>query len=75
MDVFAEPGRRASAAANTLGMFVYLSSGSEIHTPERLRGWLGEAGFGAPRRIRVLRIPGQAVYIAAKPVDGGSAAI
>lgn len=70
MDAFAEPGRRASAAANTLGLFVYLSSGSQIHTPERLRGWLSEAGFGAPRRIRVLRIPGQAVYVAAKPDHG-----
>lgn len=67
MDAFAEPGRRASAAANTLGLFVYLSSGSQVHTPARLRGWLDEAGFGPPRRLRVLRIPGQAVYVAARP--------
>lgn len=67
MDAFAEPDRRASAAANVLALFVYLSSGSQVHSPERLRGWFREAGFGPPRRIRVLRIPGQAVYVAAKP--------
>jgi SAM-dependent methyltransferase len=72
MDAFAEPGRRASAAANTLGLFVYLSSGSAVHTPQRLRDWLGEAGFRPPRRIRVLRIPGQAVYVAAKPIAVGA---
>src|SRR5664279_2502349 len=58
MDAFAEPARRNSAAANFLGLFVYLSSGSQIHTPAQLRNWLSEAGFGAPRRIRILRIPG-----------------
>ena len=64
MDVFADPGRRASAAANFLGLFVYLGSGSRVYTPAQLSGWLREAGFGAPRRKRVLRIPGQALYVA-----------
>lgn len=66
MDAFADPGRRESAAANFLGLFVYLSSGSQVHTPAQLRGWLREAGFGAPRKIRVLRIPGQAMYVVTK---------
>lgn len=66
MDAFADPGRRASAAANFLGLFVYLSSGSQVHTPARLREWLREAGFGAPRRIRVLRIPGLSLYVVRK---------
>ena len=48
MDAFAEPSRRTSAAANFLGLFVYLSSGSQVHTPAQLHGWLREAGFGAP---------------------------
>ncbi|HEY1621276.1 MAG TPA: methyltransferase [Streptosporangiaceae bacterium] len=64
MDAFADPARRSSAAANVLGLFVYLSSGSQVHTPAELRGWLREAGFAAPRRVRVLRIPGQALYVA-----------
>jgi 2-polyprenyl-3-methyl-5-hydroxy-6-metoxy-1,4-benzoquinol methylase len=67
MDAFAEPSRRASAAANFLGLFVYLSSGAQVHTPTELRGWLAEAGFGAPRRIPILRIPGQAMYVVTKP--------
>jgi hypothetical protein len=66
MDAFAEPSRRKSAAANFLGLFVYLSSGSQIYPPARLHGWLREAGFAAPRRISILRIPGQAMYVAAK---------
>jgi len=68
MDAFAEPGHRKSAAANFLGMFVYLSSGSQVHTPARLRGWLRQAGFGAPRRIGTPRIPGQAMYVVRKTV-------
>jgi 2-polyprenyl-3-methyl-5-hydroxy-6-metoxy-1,4-benzoquinol methylase len=66
LDAFADPGRRASAAGNFLSLFVYLSSGSQVHTPAELRGWLREAGFGAPRRIRVLRIPGLSLYVAGK---------
>jgi O-methyltransferase domain len=64
MDAFAEPERRKSAAANFLGLFVYLSSGAQIHTPAELHGWLGQAGFGTPKRKPILRIPGQAMYLA-----------
>lgn len=64
LDGFAGLGRRAPAQANFLALFVYLSSGSQVHTPAELRGWLRAAGFGAPRRIRVLRIPGLSLYVA-----------
>jgi 2-polyprenyl-3-methyl-5-hydroxy-6-metoxy-1,4-benzoquinol methylase len=64
MDAFAEPDRRKSAAANFLGLFVYLSSGAQVHTPAELHGWLSEAGFGTPKRKPILRIPGQAMYLA-----------
>jgi SAM-dependent methyltransferase len=66
MDAFADPARGKSAAANFLGLFVYLSSGSQVHTPAELHGWLRQAGFGRPRRIRILRIPGQAMYLVSK---------
>jgi len=66
MDAFAEPSRRKSAAANFLSLFVYLSSGAQVHTPAELHGWLREAGFGAPRRIPILRIPGQAMFVVRK---------
>lgn len=68
MDAFAEPSRRTAAAANVLGLFVYLSSGSQVHPPALLYSWLSEAGFGAPRRIRIRRIPGQAMYIVRKTI-------
>lgn len=66
MDAFAEPSRRTSAAANVLGLFVYLSSGAQVNTPTELHSWLQAAGFSSPRRIRILRIPGQAMYLVTK---------
>src|SRR5580692_4122958 len=36
LDVFSEPGRRASAHADMLALFVYLSSGARVHTPGEL---------------------------------------
>jgi SAM-dependent methyltransferase len=67
LDVFAAPRRRVSAQANALGLFVYLSSGSRVRTEGELRGWLRAAGFPAPRKTRILRLPGQALYTARKP--------
>lgn len=66
MDAFAEPSYRKSAAANFLAMFVYLSSGAQVYSPAQLHGWLAEAGFPAPRRLPILRIPGQAIYVVRK---------
>jgi SAM-dependent methyltransferase len=66
LDVFAEPGRRASAHADLLALFVYLSSGARVHTPGELAGWLRAAGFGPARKIRILRIPGLALRVATK---------
>jgi SAM-dependent methyltransferase len=66
LDVFAEPGRRASAHADMLALFVYLSSGARVHTPGELGGWLRDAGFAAPRKIRILRMPGLLLRVARK---------
>ena len=66
MDAFAEPSHRKSAAANFLAMFVYLSSGAQVYTPAQLRGWLTRAGFPAPRRLSISRIPGQALFVVRK---------
>ncbi|MCW2932103.1 MAG: methyltransferase family protein [Actinomycetia bacterium] len=66
LDVFAEPGRRASAHADMLALFVYLSSGARVHTPRELDGWLRDAGFAPPRKIRVLRIPGLSLRVTTK---------
>lgn len=65
LDVFAEPGRRASAHADLLALFVYLSSGAQVHAPGALDAWLREAGFGSQREIRMLRVPGLSLRVAA----------
>jgi hypothetical protein len=70
MDGFADPGRRAPNAGSVLSLFVYLSSGSQVRAPTELHAWLRSAGFGRPRKIRVLRIPGQALYVVRKPAAG-----
>jgi protein-L-isoaspartate O-methyltransferase len=64
LDVFADTGRRASAHANVLALFVYLSSGAQVHTSAQLTDWLRDAGFGPPRTIRILRIPGLTLRVA-----------
>lgn len=66
LDVFAEPGRRASAHADMLALFVYLSSGARGHTPRDLAGWLQAAGFAPPKKIRLLRMPGLALQVSTK---------
>ena len=54
------PGEHASAAA--LGLFFHLTSGADLHSPTELAGYLREAGFGAPTRVRIRRIPDQHLY-------------
>lgn len=67
LDVFAAHGRRRQAHADMLALFVFLSSGAQVHTPAELAGWLGDAGFAPPRKARVLRIPGLTLQVATKP--------
>jgi len=67
LDVFAEHGRRRQAQADMLALFVYLSSGAQVHTPAELGGWLRDAGFAPPKKVRVLRIPGLTLQVARKP--------
>jgi cyclopropane fatty-acyl-phospholipid synthase-like methyltransferase len=64
LDVFADSGRRAAAHADLLALFVYLSSGAQVHTSGQFAGWLRDAGFGPPRKIRILRIPGLSLRVA-----------
>jgi 2-polyprenyl-3-methyl-5-hydroxy-6-metoxy-1,4-benzoquinol methylase len=67
LDVFADHGRRQQAQADMLALFVYLSSGAQVHTPAELAGWLEDAGFAPPRKVRVLRIPGLTLQVTRKP--------
>jgi hypothetical protein len=67
LDVFADHGRRPRAHADMLALFVYLSSGAQVHTPAEMAGWLRHAGFAAPRKIRLLRMPGLTLQVARNP--------
>ena len=54
------PQQPASAAM--LGLFFHLTSGADLPDPDRLAGQLAGAGFQAPRRTRIRRIPDQDLY-------------
>ncbi|MGH8907970.1 MAG: methyltransferase [Egibacteraceae bacterium] len=67
LDLFTQPpGRRPDAAGTWLGLFFYLTSGAQTYSPQQLRDWLREAGFDAPRRAQLRRIPSQTLYQATK---------
>jgi SAM-dependent methyltransferase len=67
LDVFAGRGRRVPAHESLLALFTYLSSGARVHSEAELHAWLREAGFASrPRKVRVPRIPGQALYLATR---------
>ena len=62
LDLFLPAGDRPADQSAFLGMHFWLASGASTYTPDDLREWLREAGFAAPRRIRIRRIPAQTLY-------------
>jgi SAM-dependent methyltransferase len=62
LDLFTRPAGKAPDASAYLGLFFHLTSGAETYSPAELAEWLGEAGFEAPRRVRLRRIPQQTLY-------------
>jgi len=65
LDMFRRPGAQQTASAASLGLFFHLTSGADLPDPSRLSEHLREAGFGAPRRTKIRRIPDQDLYQAA----------
>jgi 2-polyprenyl-3-methyl-5-hydroxy-6-metoxy-1,4-benzoquinol methylase len=65
LDMFRSDGKRQSASAAAIGMLFHLTSGADLHSPAELAGYMREAGFSAPKRTRVRRIPDQDLYQAA----------
>jgi SAM-dependent methyltransferase len=62
LDGFAS-GARGAAAADVLGLFMYLSSGAQAYPSDRVHVWLSAAGFKTPpRRSPVRRIPGLTLF-------------
>jgi 2-polyprenyl-3-methyl-5-hydroxy-6-metoxy-1,4-benzoquinol methylase len=68
LDLFTRPAGKRPDSSAYLGLFFHLTSGAETYSPADLAGWLEEAGFERPRRVRVRSIPMQTLYQA--PVRG-----
>ena len=62
LDLFTAPADRRPDAAAFLGMFFYLTSAAATYSPEELTGWLDQAGFERPRKVKIRRIPSQTLY-------------
>jgi hypothetical protein len=62
LDMFRADGKRQRASAATLGLFFHLTSGADLYSPSELAAFLKEAGFSAPKRTKVRRIPDQDLY-------------
>ena len=62
LDLFSAPAGKRPDAGALLGLFFHLTSAAETYSPDDLREWLREAGFGKPRRVRIRRIPAQTLY-------------
>ncbi len=66
LDLFMPPEQKRPDAAAFLGLFFFLTSAAGTYSPDELRGWLREAGFSEPRRVKIRRIPSQTLYEARK---------
>jgi 2-polyprenyl-3-methyl-5-hydroxy-6-metoxy-1,4-benzoquinol methylase len=62
LDMFRTEGRRQRASAAALGLLFHLTSAADLHSPRELGEYMREAGFGAPRRTKIRRIPDQDLY-------------
>ena len=63
--MFRLDAKRERASAAALGLFFHLTSGADLHSPAELAEYLAQAGFGAPKRTKIRRIPDQELYQAA----------
>lgn len=62
LDMFRSDAKRQRASAAALGLLFHLTSGADLHSPDELAGYFTEAGFSAPKRTKVRRIPDQDLY-------------
>jgi cyclopropane fatty-acyl-phospholipid synthase-like methyltransferase len=62
LDMFRSDAKRERASAAALGLFFHLTSGADLPSPGELRGYLREAGFSDPKRVKIRRIPDQSLY-------------
>jgi 2-polyprenyl-3-methyl-5-hydroxy-6-metoxy-1,4-benzoquinol methylase len=62
LDMFRSDAKHERASAAALGLFFHLTSGADLHSPAELAEYLSQAGFGAPKRTKIRRIPDQQLF-------------
>jgi 2-polyprenyl-3-methyl-5-hydroxy-6-metoxy-1,4-benzoquinol methylase len=62
LDMFRSDAKRQRASAAAVGLLFHLTSGADLHSPDELAGFFAEAGFSAPKRTKVRRIPDQDLF-------------
>jgi 2-polyprenyl-3-methyl-5-hydroxy-6-metoxy-1,4-benzoquinol methylase len=62
LDMFRSDAKRQRASAAALGLLFHLTSGADLHSPGELAGFFSDAGFSAPKRTKVRRIPDQDLF-------------
>ncbi len=62
LDMFRSDAKRQRASAAAVGLLFHLTSGADLHSPDDLAGFFSDAGFGAPKRTKVRRIPDQDLF-------------
>jgi SAM-dependent methyltransferase len=60
------PGPASKAIAQVLGLSYFHLLGGQIYAFDDIAGWLGVAGFTNPRRINLLKAPGNSLVLATK---------
>jgi 2-polyprenyl-3-methyl-5-hydroxy-6-metoxy-1,4-benzoquinol methylase len=62
LDMFRSDAKRQRASAAALGLFFHLTSGADLYSPDELAAFFSEAGFSAPKRAKIRRIPDQELF-------------
>jgi hypothetical protein len=62
LDMFRSDAKRQRASAAALGLFFHLTSGADLYSPDELAGFFADAGFSAPKRTKIRRIPDQELF-------------
>jgi 2-polyprenyl-3-methyl-5-hydroxy-6-metoxy-1,4-benzoquinol methylase len=62
LDMFRSDAKRQRASAAALGLFFHLTSGADLYSPDELARFFADAGFSAPKRTKIRRIPDQELF-------------
>jgi 2-polyprenyl-3-methyl-5-hydroxy-6-metoxy-1,4-benzoquinol methylase len=62
LDIFRADARRQRASAASLGLLFHLTSAADLHSPHELAEYMHDAGFDAPKRTKIRRVPDQDLY-------------